>query len=262
MRVQDNRKKASQWSFTILAATPEETRRLCRLPHDKPKDVEFISFAPKIDDTGNQFIHGLIKLTSRKRVGSLRPLLGPAISSPCVRPTDILFDIGMSTTPFAAGDMEFQRNFRDIVHDFKHHAATGAFTLQQLQDSYPAVFEKNLRMALEYVDACNPINFVPTIPVTSWIGIGSPAGLPWKVYKAWLNDEHYQATHEEWVSTSRKRSANRCDRNSKAWKIYNAWLASPEKQHKMYINGYLICPKAPSNPKKEDSMVATPVPTV
>lgn len=90
----DTRPKASQWSLTLPSFTNHDIDNLSNLITHA--DVRYVTFTICEDDTGNRYLHGLIKTVRRCRIGILRNLVGPAIFSISDRPSDTLLDIQMN----------------------------------------------------------------------------------------------------------------------------------------------------------------------
>jgi hypothetical protein len=100
--------------------------------------VIYITFAVIDDDTGNNYIQGLVKTTHPCHVGQLVKLIGDATFSTVKCASDILMEIHLepSFQEFGKPPSSFEKYIREIV-SLKDTVANGTYSLNFLMKTYP-----------------------------------------------------------------------------------------------------------------------------
>ena len=147
-----------QWAFTLTAFTNKDIVRLSMLSSE---EILYITFAVIADDTGNQYLQGYIKTSSRFRVGKLVKLMGftiYSIVSTSGAVTNLLTEIQLNQEVFEFRDpMVCNRaGQRNDIAMFKRSVDSGAFSFNLLKVIHSKICENHPGLVHSYIQKNHP----------------------------------------------------------------------------------------------------------
>lgn len=192
--------KAKHWSFVIPSFNEEIKTRLSKVTLSP--NVMYCSYGICEDDTCNRYAEGYMAMKSPSRVTTLKRLVGFGYFKVCGgKVSDLLTKLRLNKEFVEFGNPPQNQGSRNDLEGF-YKAVKADLTRDQLKKLFPSVFKRFPALVdnLTTEEPCPPTD----APISEWVKIGCPIGLPWEVYKAAEKGEPYMPTVDRYDPNSPK----------------------------------------------------------